>query len=313
MATEKIMVLGSQGQIGTELVTYLRNIYGESNVIAADVKDVQSDFVYEKVDALDGNRILEVIKKHNITQVYLLAALLSATAEKNPAFGWDLNMNSLFNVLNIARDGHIKKVYWPSSIAVFGKNTPKWDTQQRTIMEPSTVYGISKVAGESWCEWYHYKYGIDVRSIRYPGLISYKSAPGGGTTDYAVHIFYEALKSKTYESFISENTTLPMMYMDDAIRATVELMNASEEKVKIRSSYNLAGFSFSPKQIAEEIKIHIPEFKITYKPDFRDNIANGWPSSIDDAQAKIDWGWKATFDLKQMVSDMILNLKNKNN
>ena len=204
MATERTMVLGSQGQIGTELTTYLRKIYGDDNVIACDVKEIQSDFIYEKVDALDGERILEVVKKHNIKEVYLLAALLSATAEKNPAFGWDLNMNSLFNVLNLARDGHIKKMYWPSSIAVFGKNTPKWDTPQRTIMEPSTVYGISKVAGESWCEWYYFKYGIDVRSIRYPGLISYRSAPGGGTTDYAVHIFHEAIKNKNYECFISE-------------------------------------------------------------------------------------------------------------
>ena len=308
MATERTMVLGSQGQIGTELTTYLRKIYGDDNVIACDVKEIQSDFIYEKVDALDGQRILEVVKKHNIKEVYLLAALLSATAEKNPAFGWDLNMNSLFNVLNLARDGHIKKMYWPSSIAVFGKNTPKWDTPQRTIMEPSTVYGISKVAGESWCEWYHYKYGIDVRSIRYPGLISYRSAPGGGTTDYAVHIFHEAIKNKNYECFISENTTLPMMYMDDAIRATIELMHAPEEKVKIRSSYNLAGCSFSPKEIAEEIKKHIPEFSILYNPDFRNNIADGWPSSIDDSEARKDWGWKAKFNLELMTNDMLLNL-----
>jgi nucleoside-diphosphate-sugar epimerase len=311
MTNERIMVLGSQGQIGTELTTYLRKNYGDSNVIACDVKDVQSDFIYEKVDALDGNRILEVVKKYNIKEIYLLAALLSATAEKNPAFGWDLNMNSLFNVLNLARDKYINKIYWPSSIAVFGGNTPKWNTPQRTIMEPSTVYGISKVAGESWCEWYHHKYGIDVRSLRYPGLISYKSAPGGGTTDYAVHIFYEAIKSKKYDCFISENTTLPMMYMDDAIRATVEIMTAPANKVKIRSSYNLSGFSFSPKQVAEEIKKHIPEFSIIYTPDFRDKIAAGWPSSIDDAEAQKDWGWKTSFDLEQMTNDMLVNLKSK--
>jgi nucleoside-diphosphate-sugar epimerase len=251
----------------------------------------------------------EVIKKHGVSQVYLLAALLSATAEQKPKLAWDLNMEGLFNVLDAAKEGMIKKVYWPSSIAVFGPTTPRVNTPQYTVMEPNTIYGISKQAGERYCEYYYQKYGVDVRSIRYPGLIGYKSAPGGGTTDYAVHIYHEALKNKSYECFLSEDTTLPMMYMPDALKATIQLMESPADKVKIRSSYNLAGISFSPKEIADEIRKHIPEFSITYKPDFRQSIANSWPGSIDDTKAREDWGWNNDFDLSAMTKDMLDNLK----
>jgi nucleoside-diphosphate-sugar epimerase len=258
---------------------------------------------------MNAQGLLEIVKRHNINQVYLLAALLSATAEKMPKFGWDLNMQGLFNVLDLAKEKIIQKVYWPSSIAVFGPNTPRENTPQFTIMEPSTVYGISKQAGERWCEYYFNKYGVDVRSLRYPGLIGWKSAPGGGTTDYAVHIFHEALKSGSYECFLSENTTLPMMYMPDAIKATIGIMEADYQKVKIRSSYNLSGFSFSPKDIALEIKKYIPDFSISYLPDSRQQIADSWPQSIDSREAGIDWGWKPEYDLAAMTKDMIKNLK----
>ena len=310
MATDKILIVGSQGQIGLELTQELRAIYGNDNVIASDLKaPEQSNGPFETIDVMDKNRLDEIFKKHNVTQVYLLAALLSATAEKNPRFAWDLNMEGLFNVLNAAKEGILKKVYWPSSIAVFGPTTPRKNTPQYTVMEPNTIYGISKQAGERYCEYYNQKYGVDVRSIRYPGLIGYKSAPGGGTTDYAVHIYHEALKNKTYECFLSEHTALPMMYMPDAIRATIELMDAPAEKVKIRSSYNLGGISFDPAGIAAEIKKHIPEFTITYKPDFRQAIADSWPKSIEDTRAREDWGWDPTFDLASMTKDMLDNLK----
>ncbi len=305
------MVIGSQGQIGSELVPALQHIYGFDNVIAADIKDVEKKDrkeVYETLNVLNGKRLGEIVKQYEITQVYLLAALLSATAEKNPMFAWQLNMEGLFNVLDLAKEKVIKKVYWPSSIAVFGPNTPKDNTPQFTIMEPSTVYGISKQAGERWCEYYFNKYKVDVRSLRYPGLIGWRSAPGGGTTDYAVHIFHEAIKNGTYECFLSENTTLPMMYMPDAIIATTGIMEADSSNVKIRSSYNIAAISFSPKQIAQEITRHYPEFSITYKPDFRQEIADSWPHSIDDLHARKDWGWKPNFDLNKMVDDMIANL-----
>ncbi len=311
---EKILVIGSQGQIGTELVERLREIYGAENVVAADVKEIPKDQqsgIYETLDILNAKRLHEIVKTHAIKEVYLLAALLSATAEKDPPFAWDLNMNGLFNVLNMAKEGILSKVYWPSSIAVFGPTTPKKNTPQYTIMEPSTVYGISKQAGERWCEYYVNKFNIDVRSLRYPGLIGWKSAPGGGTTDYAVHIFHEALKTGTYECFLSENTALPMMYMPDAIKATVDIMQAESAKIKIRSSYNLAGFSFSPKEIGLEIRKHIPDFKITYKSDFRQSIADSWPQSIDDSQTQIDWGWKPGFGLPEMTADMLLNLRNQ--
>jgi nucleoside-diphosphate-sugar epimerase len=309
--SEKILVIGSSGQIGTELVQNLRDIYGIDSVIASDVKVTEQakDGPFEVIDVMDADGLLAIVKRHKITQVYLLAALLSATAEKNPKFGWDLNMQGLFNVLDLAKEKIIKQVYWPSSIAVFGPNTPKVNTPQFTIMEPSTVYGISKQAGERWCEYYFNKYGVDVRSLRYPGLIGWKSAPGGGTTDYAVHIFHEALKSGSYECFLSENTMLPMMYMSDAIKATIGIMQAEPDKIKIRSSYNLSGFSFSPGEIAEEIRKYIPNFKITYIPDSRQQIADSWPQSIDSQEAQKDWGWQPEYDLKAMTADMIKNLK----
>jgi nucleoside-diphosphate-sugar epimerase len=309
--TEKILVVGSSGQLGTELVQSLRNIYGIDNVIASDVKltEQAKEGPFEVIDVLNPTLLLEVVKRHQITEIYLLAALLSATAEKMQKFAWDLNMNGLFNVLDLAKEKIIKKIYWPSSIAVFGSNTPKDNTPQFTVMEPSTVYGISKQAGERWCEYYFNKYNVDVRSLRYPGLIGWKSEPGGGTTDYAVHIFHEALKTGTYECFLSENTILPMMYMTDAIKATIGIMQADADKVKIRSSYNLAGFSFSPNDIATEIKKHIPNFNISYKNDSRQLIADSWPRSIDDSRAALDWAWKPEFNLSTMTSEMIKNLK----
>src|SRR6218665_1706915 len=304
--SEKILVIGSSGQIGTELVQNLREIYGTDSVIASDVKvtDQAKEGPFEVIDVMNPDGLLQVVKRHRVTQVYLLAALLSATAEKMPKFGWDLNMQGLFNVLDLAKEKIIKQVYWPSSIAVFGPNTPKQNTPQFTVMEPSTVYGISKQAGERWCEYYFNKYNVDVRSLRYPGLIGWKSAPGGGTTDYAVHIFHEALKTGTYECFLSENTVLPMMYMPDAIKATIGIMQADTDQVKIRSSYNLSGFSFSPKDIAAEIRKHIPGFTISYKPDSRQQIADSWPKSIDSTEAAKYWNWKAEYDLAGMTADM---------
>lgn len=311
----KILIIGACGQIGTELTQNLRKIYGTENVVASDVRklnnSVVNDGIFEVVNALDYNQVQGLIEKYEITDVYLMAALLSATAEKNPAFAWDLNMNSLFHVLNLAKEGKIQKIFWPSSIAVFGPTTPKENTPQFTIMEPTTVYGISKQAGERWCEYYHNIYGVDVRSIRYPGLISWTTPPGGGTTDYAVDIYYKALENATYECFLSENTGLPMMYMDDAIRATIQIMQAPKDSIKIRSSYNLSAISFTPKEIATEIKKHIPDFTITYKPDFRQKIADSWPSSIDDSRARKDWGWKHEFDLHKMTHVMLENLRKK--
>jgi nucleoside-diphosphate-sugar epimerase len=308
----KILIIGACGQIGTELTHKLREIYGTENVIASDIRKLNTDVVnsgpFEVVNALDFNQIEHLVEHHQITDVYLMAALLSATAEKNPAFAWDLNMNSLFHVLNLAKAKKIKKVFWPSSIAVFGPTTPKEMTPQFTIAEPSTVYGISKQAGERWCEYYNHIFGVDVRSIRYPGLISWTSPPGGGTTDYAVDIYHKALSDGTYECFLSENTKMPMMYMDDAIRATIEIMQAPAEKVSIRSSYNLAAMSFTPKEIAAEIKKHIPDFTITYNPDFRQKIADSWPASIDDSSARDDWGWKHRFGLENMTEVMLENL-----
>jgi nucleoside-diphosphate-sugar epimerase len=249
-----------------------------------------------------------LVIRHNITQIYLLAAILSATGEKNPLLAWHINMQSLLNVLDIAKEESIDKIYWPSSIAVFGPNSPKETTPQHTIIEPTTIYGISKYAGERWCEYYNHRYGLDVRSLRYPGLISYKSAPGGGTTDYAIEIFHEALEEKTYNCFLKESTYLPMMYMPDAIRATIELMEADKSRISVRSSYNLGGMSFSPKEIAAEIKKHIPEFTITYEPDYRQQIADSWPQSIDDILARNDWGWKPEYCLEKMTVDMLKNL-----
>jgi nucleoside-diphosphate-sugar epimerase len=309
----KILIIGACGQIGTELTKKLRSMYGVDNVIASDIRklniDIVNEGIFEVVNALDYNQIEHLVEQYQITDVYLMAALLSATAEKNPAFAWDLNMNSLFHVLNLAKAKKIKKIFWPSSIAVFGPTTPRNNTPQYTIMEPTTVYGISKQTGERWCEYYHHVYGVDVRSIRYPGLISWSTEPGGGTTDYAVDIYHKALKQGNYECFLSEETALPMMYMDDAIRATIEIMQAKDEDVKIRSSYNLAGVSFTPKEIALEIKKHIPNFSISYKPDFRQKIADSWPASIDDSAAQNDWNWKHHFDLASMTVEMLENLK----
>lgn len=308
---EKVLIIGAGGQIGLELTENLSQIYGHENIVPSDLKETDSfqKNPFEKLDALDKNALFEIVKKHGITQIYHLAAMLSATGEQNPMFAWKLNMESLFHVLDLAKEKHIKQIYWPSSIAVFGPTTPQQNTPQYTVMEPSTIYGISKQAGERWCEWYFKKFGVDVRSLRYPGLIGWKSAPGGGTTDYAVHIFHEALKKGTYESFLSENTALPMMHMEDAIRATIELMHAPSETIKIRGSYNLSGISFSPKEIAAEIKKHIPDFSITYKPDFRQAIADSWPKSINDDNARKDWNWKEKYDLPKLVENMLVNLK----
>jgi nucleoside-diphosphate-sugar epimerase len=311
--TDKILIIGAGGQIGTELLEGLNAVHGSSNVIAADLKnsEVFKNNAFEVLDIMDKDNLFNVVKKHQINQVYLLAALLSATAEKNPKLGWNLNMDGLFNVLDLAKEKIIDKVYWPSSIAVFGHNTPKVHTPQFTIMEPSTVYGISKQAGERWCEYYFNKYQVDVRSLRYPGLIGWKSAPGGGTTDYAVHIFHQALEQKKYECFLTENTTLPMMYMPDAIKATMDIMDAPSKDILIRSSYNLSGVSFSPREIAQGIMHHIPEFTIKYKPDFRQDIADSWPHSIDDSHARADWGWKPKYNLQAIIEDMFENLKKK--
>lgn len=306
---KKILVVGASGQIGTELVMELSNRFGNQAVIASDIKEkpneALSEYQYEQLDILNKETLENIVAKHQITEIYLLAALLSATAEKNPDFAWKLNMDGLFNVLNLAKDKKIEKVFWPSSIAVFGPTTPKDNTPQYTVMEPSTVYGISKLAGERWCEYYFKQYDVDVRSIRYPGLISYKSLPGGGTTDYAVDIFYHAKKKGFYNCFLAKDTTLPMMYMDDAIRATIELMETPQEKVKIRSSYNLGGISFNPERLTQAIKNEIPSFEATYEPDFRQYIADTWPNTIDDAAAKNDWGWKLAFNLKDMVKIML--------
>ena len=310
---DTILILGACGQIGTELTQKLRSLYGRENVIASDVREggveMMSSGPFEIIDATSKERIFEVVKKYKVTQVYLMAAMLSATAEKYPLKGWDLNMTSLLAVLELAREKHIQKVYWPSSMASFGPTSPKINTPQQTIMEPSTVYGISKVAGEHWCNYYHEKFGVDVRSIRYPGIISWKTLPGGGTTDYAVDIYFDAIKNGTYECFLSENTRLPMMYMDDAINATIQIMQADTEKIKTRTSYNLAAISFTPKEIATEIKKYIPEFEISYNPDFRQAIADSWPQIIDDSHARKDWGWRHEFDLASMTNDIVTNLK----
>jgi nucleoside-diphosphate-sugar epimerase len=312
MKKESILVLGAAGQIGSDLVLKLREVYGSDRVIATDVKvlrdEIREGGPFQITDVLDFNAVSRIINQFQVTQVYLLAALLSATAEQNPKLAWKLNMEGLFNILDLAREKNFK-VFWPSSIAVFGPTTPKVKTPQHTIMEPSTVYGISKQAGERWCEYYFSRFGVDVRSLRYPGLISYTSPPGGGTTDYAVDIYHQALEKGSYECFLNADTALPMMYMPDALDATINLMNASTDKIKIRSSYNLAGMSFSPKLIADEIKKHLRDFKMTYKPDFRQAIADSWPNSIDDTPAREDWGWQEKFDLSAMTIDMLKNLK----
>lgn len=313
MKKEKILVIGASGQIGVELTLALRKIYGGANVVASDLREenelLKGSGPYVSLDVMNKEMLHVQIIRQNITQVYLLAAILSATGEKNPPLAWHLNMQSLLNVLDIAKEEKLTKVYWPSSIAVFGPTSPKIDCPQYTIIEPTTVYGISKYAGEFWCNYFHQRYGVDVRSLRYPGLISYKSSPGGGTTDYAVEIFHAAKEKQQYTSFLREDTHLPMMYMPDAIRATIELMEAPSEKVKVRTSYNLSGMSFSPVEIGNEIRKHVPGFRLDFKPDYRQQIADSWPKSIDDSNANQDWGWKPEFDLSKMTADMLLNLE----
>ncbi|MCC8410431.1 NAD-dependent epimerase/dehydratase family protein [Mucilaginibacter sp. UR6-1] len=311
--TEMILVIGANGQIGTELVTALRAKHGNSQVVASDLhapKNAGSSGPFEQASVTDAAAVRAIFEKYKPTQVYLLAAILSAIGEQKPKLAWDLNMNGLLNVLDLAVEFKVAKVFWPSSIAVFGPHSPKQNTPQYCVMDPNSVYGFSKLAGERWCEYYFEKYRLDVRSIRYPGLIGWKAAPGGGTTDYAVHIFHEALAKGEYQSFLSAGTELPMMHMDDAIRATISLMDAPAENLTIRSSYNLAGISFTPEQLNTEIKKHIPDFKLSYSEnDPRQAIADSWPKSIDDSQAQKDWGWKAEFDLPKMVEDMLLNLR----
>jgi nucleoside-diphosphate-sugar epimerase len=313
MQKEKILVIGASGQIGVELTLALRKIYGNASVVASDLRE-ENDLLkgtgpYVSLDIMNKEMLHVQVIRQNVTQIYLLAAILSATGEKNPNLAWNLNMQGLLNVLDIAKEEHLHKVYWPSSIAVFGPTSPKKNCPQQTIIEPTTVYGISKYAGEFWCNYYHQRYGVDVRSLRYPGLISYKSAPGGGTTDYAVEIFHEALSDKEYTCFLKKDTYLPMMYMPDAIRATIELMEAPAEKISIRTSYNVAAMSFSPEEIAAEIKKFIPEFTVNYAPDYRQAIAESWPQSIDDSYARKDWGWKPEYDISRMTEDMFSNLK----
>jgi nucleoside-diphosphate-sugar epimerase len=311
MENETILVTGAGGQIGTELVLALRKKY--KNVIASDLKDGSDELKqggeFIRLDVLYKNGLADCVKRFKVTQVYHLAAILSATGEKNPEMAWRINMKGLRNVLDVCVENGVKKLFFPSTIAVFGPTTPKVNTPQFTVMEPNTIYGISKQAGERWCDWYFQKHGLDVRSIRYPGLISYKTKAGGGTTDYAVEIFFEAVANKKYECFLKEDTALPMMYMPDAIRGTIDLMEAPAEKISTRSGYNFSGFSIAPKDVVAEIKKHIPEFAVTYKPDFRQQIAESWPQSIDDSVAQKDWGWKPEYDLAKMAQDMIINIR----
>jgi nucleoside-diphosphate-sugar epimerase len=310
---EKILVIGASGQIGVELTIALRKIYGGASVIASDLRE-ENDLLkgtgpYVPLDIMNKEMLHVQVIRQNITQIYLLAAILSATGEKNPNLAWNLNMQGLLNVLDIAKEEHLHKVYWPSSIAVFGPTSPKQNCPQQTIIEPTTVYGISKYAGEFWCNYYHHRYGVDVRSIRYPGLISYKSSPGGGTTDYAIEMFHDALSDGKFTSFLKKDTYLPMMYMPDAIRGTIELMEAPSQNISIRTSYNLAAMSFSPEQLGDEIRNFVPGFSIDYKPDYRQAIADSWPQSIDDSVARKDWGWRPEYDLQKMSEDMMRNLK----
>lgn len=312
MVKDKILVIGASGQIGVELTLALRKIYGNANVVASDLREenelLKGSGPYVSLDVMNKEMLHVQVIRQNVTQIYLLAAILSATGEKNPNLAWNLNMQGLLNVLDIAREEQIRKVYWPSSIAVFGPTSPKQNCPQQTVIEPITVYGISKYAGEFWCNYYHQRYGVDVRSLRYPGLISYKSAPGGGTTDYAIEIFHEALEDKHYNCFLREDTYLPMMYMPDAIKATIDLMEAPAEKISVRTSYNVGAISFSPKEIAASIQKHIPGFTIAYNPDYRQQIADSWPQSIDDSVARNDWGWAHEYDLERMTEDMLKNL-----
>jgi nucleoside-diphosphate-sugar epimerase len=311
----RILILGACGQIGTELTAALRQKYGNHKVIASDIREGEPELMqggpFEIIDATNYEAIENIVIRYEINEVYLMAAMLSATAEKFPMKGWNLNMNSLFNVLNLAKDKKIEKIFWPSSIAVFGPTTPKANTPQFTVMEPSTVYGISKQTGERWCEYYSKRYNVDVRSIRYPGIISWQTLPGGGTTDYAIDIYHKALKHKKYICFLNGETTLPMMYMEDAIKATMDIMSAPEDNIKIKSSYNLAAISFNPEEIAASIRKQIPEFTISYEPDFRQAIADSWPQSIDDQKAREEWGWNYKYDLDAITEEMLKNLAPK--
>ncbi len=311
----KILIIGACGQIGSELTFKLRSIYGDENVIASDISysnlDIVNSGLFEIVDAQDYVSVKVCVEKYNVNTIYLMAAMLSATGEKYPMKAWDLNMSSLFHVLNLAKAKFIKKIFWPSSIAVFGPTTPTENTPQYTTMEPTTVYGITKQVGERWCEYYNQKYGVDVRSLRYPGIISWKTQPGGGTTDYAVDIYHKAITDKKYNCFLTENTKLPMMFMDDAIKATVDIMRASEDVIKIRSSYNLSAISFTPKEVVQSIKRHIPEFEISYTPDYRQAIADSWPKSINDDSARQDWNWGHTFNLEDITKEMLFQLGKK--
>ncbi len=313
MRNEKILVIGASGQIGVELTLALRKIYGEGQVIATDLREqnplLAGTGPYVSLDVMNKEMLHVQVIRQNITQIYLLAAILSATGEKNPSLAWNLNMQGLLNVLDIAREEKLHKVFWPSSIAVFGPSSPRQNCPQQTIIEPTTVYGISKYAGEFWCHYYWQRYGVDVRSVRYPGLISYKSEPGGGTTDYAVDIYHQALQKNQYTCFLKEDTYLPMMYMPDAIRATIELMESPQKSVGIRTSYNLSAMSFSPQEVAASIRTHLPDFSISFSPDYRQQIADSWPQSIDDSVARSDWGWKEEYDLTAMTADMLNNLR----
>lgn len=313
MVKEKILVIGASGQIGVELTLALRKMYGSPNVLASDLREenelLKGTGPYVSLDVMNKEMLHVQVIRQNVTQIYLLAAILSATGEKNPGLAWNLNMHGLLNVLDIAREEKLQKVYWPSSIAVFGPTSPKNNCPQQTIIEPITVYGISKYAGEFWCNYFHHRFGVDVRSLRYPGLISYKSDPGGGTTDYAIEIFHQAVEEKHYTCFLKPDTYLPMMYMPDAIRATLELMEADAKKISIRTSYNIAAISFSPKEIAAEIKKHLPEFVIDYKSDYRQAIADSWPQSIDDSVARNDWCWRHEYDLPKITENMLENLQ----
>jgi nucleoside-diphosphate-sugar epimerase len=308
----KILVIGAGGQLGTELTKALADKYGKYSVIATDFQSsVSSKFDYcsfQTLNVMDKDSLASIVTKEGVTEIYHLAAILSALGEKNPVQAWDLNMGGLLNVLEVARDHKIEKLFWPSSIAVFGPNSDKDQTPQKAFKDPNTVYGISKLAGEHWCEYYFNKYGVDVRSLRYPGLIGYKSLPGGGTTDYAVDIYHKAVNGEKFTCFLGEHTYLPMMYMDDAIHATLQLMDAPKENIKIRTSYNLAGMSFSPKEVHQSLLAHYPNFEIAYQPDFRQQIADSWPNSIDDSAAKEDWQWKPQFDLKAMTATIVKNL-----
>ena len=311
--SQTILVLGASGQIGSELIEKLRTVYGSAHVVASDIRNGSPSLMnsgpFEIIDATDKEAIFAIVKKYNVTQIYLLAAMLSATGEKFPQKAWDLNMTSLLAVLDLAKDKHINQVFWPSSIAVFGSTSPKIHTPQKTIMEPSTVYGISKISGEFWCNYYHEKYGVDVRSLRYPGIISWKTKPGGGTTDYAVDIFFKALEQGSFECFLSEDTCLPMMYMEDAVNATVQIMQVNANQINIRTSYNLSAMNFTPKELASAIHQHLPNFTISYKPDYRQAIADSWPDSIDDTKAREDWGWSPNYNLSKMTKDILENLQ----